>query len=152
MFDCKNARDGVFSMCVVCFYVHVACVQLHVCVSVSVCMCMIIISPYRLRHWLRLNDDKRLYYHMQGSVGQLNLQLSVSKSTLHRKHGESYFIRWRSFKGASCNILITFIHSYSRGVPMRNIAAGLNPASIRMGRKQLPRLIKHYVCYKPAKR
>ncbi len=24
-------------------------------------------------------DDKRLYYPMQGSVGQLNLQLSVSK-------------------------------------------------------------------------
>ncbi len=75
--------------------------------GVCVCMyvCMIIISPYRLRHWLRLNDDKRLYYPMQGSVGQLNLQLSVSKSTPHRrKHGESYFIRWRSFKGASCNI------------------------------------------------
>ncbi len=35
---------------------------------------------------------------------------------------------------------ITFIHSYSRGVPMRNIAAALNhqtSASIRMGRKQL---------------
>ncbi len=58
----------------------------------------------RLRHWLRLNDDKRLYYPMQGSVGQLNLQLRVSKSTLHRKHGDSNFIRWRSFKGASCNI------------------------------------------------
>ncbi len=25
-----------------------------------VCVCMIIISPYRLKHWLRLNDDKRL--------------------------------------------------------------------------------------------
>ncbi len=38
-----------------------------VCVRVCVCMkvCMIIISPYRLRHWLRLNDDKRLYYPMQ---------------------------------------------------------------------------------------
>ncbi len=43
--------------------------------------CMIIILPYLLRHWLRLNDDKRLYYPMQGSVGQLNLQLSVPKST-----------------------------------------------------------------------
>ncbi len=26
------------------------------------CVCKIIISPYLLRHWLRLNDDKRLYY------------------------------------------------------------------------------------------
>ncbi len=53
----------------------------HTHVWVCVYVCMIIISPYRLRHWLRLNDDKRLYYPMQGSVGQLNLQLSVSKST-----------------------------------------------------------------------
>ncbi len=60
-------------------------------VCARVCM---IISPYRLRHWLRLNDDKRLYYPMQGSVGQLNLQPSVSKSSLHRKQGESDFIRW----------------------------------------------------------
>ncbi len=89
----------------------------HMCVRVRVyvCMyvCMIIISPYRLRHWLRLNDDKRLYYPMQGSIGQLNLQLSVSKSTLHRKHGESYFIRWRSCKGASCNI--HHLHTHTAG-------------------------------------
>ncbi len=77
-----------------------ACVRMCVCVRACMRVCMIITSPYRLRHWLRLNDDKRLYYPMQGSVGQLNLQLSVSKSTLHRrKHGESYFIMWRSFKG-----------------------------------------------------
>ncbi len=44
---------------------------------------MVIISPYRLRHWLRLNDDERLYYPMQGSVDQLNLQLSVFKSTVY---------------------------------------------------------------------
>ncbi len=38
-----------------------------------------------------------------------------------------------------------FIHSYSRGVPMRNIAAALNhqiSASMRMGRKQLPAIDK----------
>ncbi len=63
-------------------------VRLNVCallclMLVCVCVCMIIISPYRLRHWLHLNDDERLYYPMKGSVGQLNLQLSVSKSTPH---------------------------------------------------------------------
>ncbi len=57
----------------------------YACVGVCVCVfvCMIIISPYRLRHWLRLHDDKRLYYSMQGSVGQLNLQLSVSMGQEH---------------------------------------------------------------------
>ncbi len=48
-------------------YVYVCMYDYHIAVSI--------------RHWLRLNDDKRLYYLMQGSVGQLNLQLSVSKST-----------------------------------------------------------------------
>ncbi len=57
-------------MCACAFLCARACV---LCVVCDVCVCMIIVSPYRLRHWLRLNDDKRLYYPMQGSVGQLNL-------------------------------------------------------------------------------
>jgi hypothetical protein len=35
---------------------------------VRVYVCMIIISPYLLRHWLRLDDDKRLYYPIPGVV------------------------------------------------------------------------------------
>ncbi len=79
---------------------------------------MIIIHSYMLKH------SHMLSCTVQGSVGQLNLQLSESKRTLHRrKHGESYFIRWRSFKGASCNIHHLHVRA---GVPMRTIAADLN--------------------------
>ncbi len=81
---------------------------------------------------------------MQGSIGQLSLQLSMFKSTLHCKHTEGYFIRWHSLKGPHATF-ITFLHSYSRGVLMHNIGAALNhqiSVSIRMGRKQLPAVDK----------
>ncbi len=45
------------------------------CLKMGVCMyvCMIIISPYLLRHWLRLKDDE-WPSAMHGSVGQLQQQ------------------------------------------------------------------------------
>ncbi len=34
--------------------------QVSKCVSVCMYVCMIIMSPYRLRHWLRLNERERV--------------------------------------------------------------------------------------------
>ncbi len=96
---------------------------------------MIFILPYLLRHWLRLNDDERLYYPMQGSVGQLNLQHSVYKSTPHRrKHGESCSIRWRSFNIANIAIYQSWaVVSFPCVCLQRSGDAELQLVILRMG-------------------
>ncbi len=87
----------------------------YVNVNVNVYVCMIIISPYRLRHWLRLNDDKRLYYPMQG-------QRRPAKSTaqcVHEHTPPQITRKATSLGGVSLRgphaTFITFIHTHTAG-------------------------------------
>ncbi len=91
--QCLNrCFDVILTMCVLGVYVHVGCIWacwLHMlCVVGYVCACvdMIIVSGYLFRHWIRLNDEIVCTIPVQGSMGQLNLHLSVS-TLHHRKHG-----------------------------------------------------------------